>query len=361
MIRSEGIGIIGTGVWQAPPVCNDELEVRVRPVRDPFKSVVDVDEDGQVHASGLVFPAAQYPRTLEAMRRVRLDPFRGTRHRRHFPEELLISDAEADVARQALDDAGIPASRIGAVLVFSFHPDVMQPRNAVLVAHKLGIVNALVVNTDTACSSSLSQLGLADSLVSSGAADYVLCVQSSPYSWLNDDDSAVQEGDLATAFVVGGKAGSRHAQASRADGENFRAITLHHTVRDGRAEAGERQREYRFEWDKAQQHRVHGSLGSYARIVVSEALATMGWDRAEVDVFIPQQSAAWIPVYLSEHLGFTEKQTFHTFEEYCNCNSPGLTASWWEAAKAGRIEPGTKVLIFAAGAGHSYIASAVQW
>ena len=134
------IGILGTGLWQGPVITNEQIGVKPRSrVLDPHYGT---SADRPVVVSGLTLSPDQYPRTIEAVRRCYGDPYRGSLRRRLMPAGLSVSDAEAEAGRHALADARLGPGDIGAVLVHSFLPDHLHPRNPALIAHKLGIQKA---------------------------------------------------------------------------------------------------------------------------------------------------------------------------------------------------------------------------
>ncbi len=137
------IGILGMGLWEGEVVTNDHYGDRYlkgAPIKDPYRG--RRSEDGTVRIAGMEFTKEKHPRVLAALERSFQDPYRGTQRRRYFPRDLKVSDAETEAARNAIADAGLTPDDIDAVLVQSFLPDELQPKNAALIAHNLGIRRA---------------------------------------------------------------------------------------------------------------------------------------------------------------------------------------------------------------------------
>lgn len=361
------VGILGTGVWQAPPVGNERYErfaAAAGAVRDPFKG--KRSDDGTIHIAGLELTRARYPRTLAAVERAFADPYRGARRRRFFPDDMRVSEAEVAAAKSALAAARLGAWDVDVVLTHSFLPDELTPKNAARVAFELGIGAAAAWELDSVCNSAVSQMTTAAALVSAGIARNVLCTQSCAYSRVTDPHTAstVQEADLAAAFVVGKREGSKMAFAWRTDGRLHDATLLKWD-----APTGDRGRRY---WERSReqllirfdaelQPQVMGDLQRYAPIVVQEALARADMKLEEVDVFISHQPMAWYPEFIEETLGLRAGAMVHTFEEFANVNSPSLTASLQHALALGRIARGARVLFFGPAAGYTYGAAALRW
>src|SRR5690349_1426181 len=190
-MRISDIGILGTGLWDGEVITNEQFGLefaKAAAVKDPYLG--RRTDDGTIRIAGMEFTPERYPRTLAALERCFGDPYRGTRRRRYFPSHLKVSDAETEAARNAMADAGVTAAQIDAVLVQSFLPDVVQPKNAALVAHNLEIRHAPAWEVDSICNSSLTHFAVGASLITSGFAEHVLCVQSTAYSRVSDPGSS---------------------------------------------------------------------------------------------------------------------------------------------------------------------------
>ncbi len=360
------VGVLGTGLWESVPIGNERFAhlARGAEVKDPFRGARG--DDGVVRIAGMEFSPDRDPKTIAAIERAFADPYRGARRRRYFPHDMRTSDAEADAARAALRDAGLEPDQIGAVIVQSFLPDELSPKNSALVAHKLGITRALSCEVDSICNSVITQMLVASSLVASGAAKHVLCVQSCAYSRVTDPgaSSTVQEGDGAGAFVIGPSPGTTMCFSTRTDGRLHAAIGL-----EWRAPSGSEGRRY---WERAQeqllirfdpalQAQVMGELRSYAKTVCSEALERAELRVEDLDLFVSHQPMSWYTAFIEESLGLREGVAFDTFEEYGSVNSVSISASLHHARRAGRVGAGRRVLMFGPAAGYTYAAVAIRW
>jgi len=360
------VQVIGTGLWEGEPIHNTDVPSLGAPktTRDPFKG--KPDEHGVVRIAGMAFDSSRYARTIAAIGRAFDDPFRGTKRRRFFPRSLRVSDAEAEAGRAALADAGVAAEDVDAVLVQSFVPDEIQPKNASLVAEALGIRRAFAWGVDSVCNSVLSQMNVGASLIVSGQAETVLCVVSTAYSRVADPglSATVQEGDMAGAMVLARRPGKRMDFSWRTDGRLHAAIRLAWDVpTDAPArrwwEPSQEQLVIRFSPELQQQ--VMGELTVQMTALSHEALARGEMALDEVDVVLSHQPMSWYGELMADTLGLKDDVVFHTFEEYANINSASLAASLHHARKAGRIRDGSNVLFFCPAAGYVFGAAAVRW
>ncbi|WP_394822419.1 3-oxoacyl-ACP synthase III family protein [Pendulispora albinea] len=361
-----GMGVLGVAIFSGDVVTNDAFPASLQTARaaDPFRG--RRSPDGTIRIAGMEFSHPKWSRTIRALERAFEDPFRGTRRRRYFPPGMLSSDAEAEAGRRAIEGAGLTRDRIDALLVQSFLPDEIQPQNAALVAHKLGLSNLPSWGVDSICNSPIAQLQVACALVASGQAEHVLCVHSAAYSRVQDPGSSCtfQDADMAAAFVVGPSPGSRIDCAWRTDGRLHAAIRLHWAVpqNEGVRRYWQPSRErLMVGWDEALQAQVMGELEGYTVTVCGEALARANMKIDDIDVFISHHPNAWFGAFMADALGLRDGIVFDTFEEYAVINSATLTSSIYEALRARRIERGSRVLLFGPGAGYTYGAAAMVW
>jgi 3-oxoacyl-[acyl-carrier-protein] synthase-3 len=361
-----GIGILGTGLWDGPVIGNDAFPAVMReaPPIDPYKG--RRDDDGTLHIAGLALHPDRHARTLAALEKGFRDPFRGTRRRRAIPDAMPMSDAEAEAARHALAAASLSADDIDVLLVQSFLPDRLQPRNAALVADKIGLRHGAAWEVDSICNSAVSQLQVAASLVASGQARHVLCTQSVAYSRVRDPgvSASFQEGDMASAFVVGSSSTSELQFAWQTDGSLHEAIRL-----DWDAPTGAAPRRYWeqprerivIRWRDDLQRQVMSQVEGKARALVNDVLARAGTRIDEIDCFVTHQPMNWFVAFMEDVLGLRDGVAVSTFEEYANINSASVTASLHHAVVQRGLRRGARVLIFCPGAGYTYGAAVVRW
>jgi 3-oxoacyl-[acyl-carrier-protein] synthase-3 len=361
-----GIGVLGLGLWDGPIVTNDAFPEVMRsavPI-DPYKG--KRGDDGVIHIAGLELRPDTHPRTIAALKRGFNDPFRGSVRRRILPPDLPMSHAEADAGRAALAHAGMDASDIDIVLVQSFLPDQLQPRNAALVANHLGITQAAAWEVDSICNSSVSQLHVAASLVAAGQARHVLCTQSVAYSRVRDPgvSASFQEGDLASAFVVGPSPDSEITFAWETDGSLHDAIRLAWDAPTGSSprryweQAPER---LVIRWQDDLQQKVMGEVGQHAKKVCDQALGRAGVRLEEIDVFVTHHPMNWFVAFMEDTLGLKDGISVSTFEDYASVNSACVPASLQRAVLDGRVERGSRVLVFCPGAGYTFGAAVLRW
>lgn len=132
-------------------------------------------------------------RTGISERRILKDPGKGT------------SYMAEKAAREALEDAGIDASEIDAIIVGTVTPDYMFPATAALVQKRIGAENAFAFDLSAACSGFLYALSNGSMMIESGRAKKVLVIGADKMSAIvdfTDRTTCILFGDGAGAVVL---------------------------------------------------------------------------------------------------------------------------------------------------------------
>ena len=120
------------------------------------------------------------------------------------PDESVIDMAE-HAARDAIQAAGVPADRIGAVVMATVTHPWQTPAAAPILADRLGLRSA-AFDIGAACAGYCHGIALADGMVRGGTAEFVLVIgveKLSDFTDFHDRGTAFIFGDGAGAAVVG--------------------------------------------------------------------------------------------------------------------------------------------------------------
>lgn len=126
-------------------------------------------------------------------RRILKDPDKGT------------SYMAVHAAQEALDDAGVDAEEIDAIIVATVTPDYMFPATAALVQKRIGAKNAYAFDLSAACSGFLYALSNATMMIESGRAKKVVVIGADKMSAIvdfKDRTTCILFGDGAGAVVL---------------------------------------------------------------------------------------------------------------------------------------------------------------
>ena len=132
-------------------------------------------------------------RTGISERRILKDPEKATSH--------MATHAAAD----ALENAGVDASEIDAIIVATVTPDYMFPATAGLVQRRIGATKAFAFDLSAACSGFLYALTTGGNMIESGRAEKVLVIGADKMSSIidfSDRTTCILFGDAAGAVVL---------------------------------------------------------------------------------------------------------------------------------------------------------------
>ncbi|MGO2659376.1 beta-ketoacyl-ACP synthase III [Mycetocola reblochoni] len=120
--------------------------------------------------------------------------------------EVHAVDLATTASLEAIERSGIPAERIGAVIVATISNTVQTPSMAALLADRVGANPAAAYDISAACAGYTYGIAQADALVRAGVAEYVLVVGAEKLSDIIDPTDRTISfllGDGAGAAVVG--------------------------------------------------------------------------------------------------------------------------------------------------------------
>ncbi|MDZ7720895.1 MAG: beta-ketoacyl-ACP synthase III [Balneolaceae bacterium] len=120
------------------------------------------------------------------------------------PEKATSFMAEK-AALEALEDAGVDATEIDAIIVATVTPDYMFPATAALVQKRIGAENAYGFDLSAACSGFLFALSNGSMMIESGRAKKVLVIGADKMSAIvdfTDRSTCILFGDAAGAVVL---------------------------------------------------------------------------------------------------------------------------------------------------------------
>ncbi|MDX5895315.1 3-oxoacyl-ACP synthase III family protein [Rubrobacter radiotolerans] len=131
----------------------------------------------------------------------------GIRQRRFLEPEENTSDMCVKAARQALENAGVSAGELDALIVSTFTFDQLLPSTALIVKEALGADRAVPLDINqAACAGGVYGLWLGSHLLQNERASYVLVIGAECLSRVTDPrDRATRVffGDAAGAAVLG--------------------------------------------------------------------------------------------------------------------------------------------------------------
>src|SRR3989338_8864009 len=92
----------------------------------------------------------------------------GIKQRRLAGPGTATSDIAALAAKEALEDAKMPAEQLELLIIATVTPDMQFPSTACLVQAKIGATNAAAFDISAACSGFIYAISVAEAMIKSG-------------------------------------------------------------------------------------------------------------------------------------------------------------------------------------------------
>jgi 3-oxoacyl-[acyl-carrier-protein] synthase-3 len=227
---------------------------------------------------------------------------------------------------------------------------------------KLGAVNAASMDVNTACTSFLYGLSAASAMVRTGAVRNALVIGVeviSPYMDWNNRNVAVLFGDGCAAVVLqpsekeegllgeqlGCYAEARQILRVRGAGGVYtnRGARLGNTLWD-------------FDGGEIFKKAVKGMA-----LASQKVLAKCGLAPEQIDLVVPHQANLRIIESVARHAGLPMEKVFLTVQQYGNMSAATVPVALVDAVEAGRVKPGSTVLMPGFGGGLTLCSHLVRW
>jgi 3-oxoacyl-[acyl-carrier-protein] synthase-3 len=286
----------------------------------------------------------------------------GIATRRFAADDQVTSDLAADAGRRALDAAGIAAEQVDLIVLGTLSPDTPIPSTAVWVQRKLGI-SCPAFDVNAACAGFSFAMSTATAFVESGAAETVLVIGAEVLSRVLDMT------DRGTCILFGDGAGALVLRPSDEPGVIGSVLGA-----DGTAAeiliipAGGTLRPASVETVSARDHTIRmNGREVFKRAVVemagacAELLEKSGYTADDVDVLIPHQANARIMIAVADRLGITGDRAVVDVADVGNTSAASIPIALDRAWRAGRVRPGSLVLLTSFGAGLAWGANLLRW
>ncbi len=284
---------------------------------------------------------------------------------RHVAEPKQASaDMATRAARAALASADISPSQLGLIIVATSTPDYLFPATACLVQNALGADNAGAFDLGAGCSGFAYALVVADRFIRSGAYRYILVIgvetSSRVVDW-RDKNTCPYFGDGAGAVVLTGSesAGGLLSFSLSADGSGGELLML--PGGGSRNPMSQEVLERGWQYGRMDGRGVfrYGlrAMTALARDALRKARLTID----DIDLFIPHQNNTTLIQQVAERLRVPLEKVFVNVARYANISAAALPVSLCDAIQAGRVQPGSRLLIAVSGAGLTCASLVWQW
>ena len=270
-------------------------------------------------------------------------------------DETTASMAAA-AARQALEQAGVNAEDVDAIIVATSTPDQVFPAVATQVQALLGITKGFGFDISAACSGFVYALASANSFIQSGLAKKVLVIGSEVFSRLLDWN------DRTTCVLFGDGAGAVLLEAGAEEGEGVLSTHLHSDGRsgdilyvDGAVGCAGTTQHLKMLGREVFRHAVVKLSQA-----VDEALEANNLTGQDIQWLVPHQANLRIIDGMAKKLALPADRVVVTVDRHANTSAASIPLALNEAVRDGRIQKGDLVLMEALGGGLTWGSALVR-
>ena len=280
--------------------------------------------------------------------------------------EMATSDLATSAAKIALENRGVNADDLDAIIVCTVTPDMMFPSTACLVQNNLGARHAWGFDLIAACSGFIYGINTAANLVMSGRNRRVLVIGADTMTRIlnyKDRTTCVLFGDGAGAVLI----------EPAGEGEDLGFIDFMGEI-DGAGgqflnmPAGGSRRPASHETVDQNMHYVHQEGAQVFKYAVTKMqeysraiLERNGFTGADLAVLVPHQANMRIIQASADKLGLPAEKVVLNIGKYGNTTAGTIPLATRDAITEGRLKKGDLVLFAAVGAGYTVGTSLWRW
>ncbi|MCG7574634.1 ketoacyl-ACP synthase III [Phaeobacter sp. CNT1-3] len=281
---------------------------------------------------------------------------------RHFAAEgEFTSDLAVKAAQAALDNAGLQADDIDAIVLATSTPDLTFPSVATMVQQKLGMTRGFGFDVQAVCAGFVYALTTANALVVSGQAKRVMVIGAETFSRIMDWE------DRSTCVLFGDGAGALILEAAEGTGEGsdrgILAADLNSDGRykdmlyvDGGVSTTGTSGKLRMQGNALFRQAVE-RLTATARA----AMAQVNLKDEDIDWIVPHQANIRIIQGTAKKMGLSMDNVIVTLQDQGNTSAASIPLALSVGVQDGRIKEGDLLVTEAIGGGLAWGSVVLRW
>jgi 3-oxoacyl-[acyl-carrier-protein] synthase-3 len=281
--------------------------------------------------------------------------------RRHFAAEgQTTSDLAINAANAALEDAGIKADDVDAIVLATSTADLTFPSAATMVQAGLGMTRGFAFDIQAVCAGFVFALTNANALILSGQAKRVLVIGAETFSRIMDWE------DRGTCVLFGDGAGALVLEAQDGTGSNEdRGVLSTDLNSDGRhrdilyVDGGVSTHStgyLRMQGKEVFRHAVE-KLAATA----NTALDKIGMGTEQVNWIVPHQANIRIIKGTAKKMGLPMENVVVTVQDHGNTSAASIPLALSVGKQRGQIRQGDVIVTEAIGGGLAWGAVVLRW
>ena len=282
--------------------------------------------------------------------------------RRHFAaDDQRTSDLGILAGRAALENAGLDANEIDAVIVATSTPDLTFPSVATMVQAGLGMRQGFAYDIQAVCAGFVYALANADAMIRAGLAERILVIGAETFSRImdwSDRGTCVRFGDGAGAVVLEAAelAGSVEDRGILATDLNSDGKYRDLLYVDGGVASTGTAGHLRMQGNLVFRHAVEKLADTAHR-----ALDKAGLAPENVDWLVPHQANLRIIEATAKRMHLPMEKVVLTVADHGNTSAASIPLALSVANSQGRLQPGQVIVAEAIGGGLAWGSVVLSW
>ena len=280
---------------------------------------------------------------------------------RHFAADGQgTSDLAARAAKAALENAGLEANDLDAIVLATSTADLTFPSAATMVQNEIGMTRGFAFDVQAVCAGFVYALSNANALIVSGQAKRVMVIGAETFSRIMDWT------DRGTCVLFGDGAGALILEAQENTGKTTdRGILSVDLNSDGRHRdilyvdggvATQSTGFLRMQGKEVFRHAVE-KLAATAETALEKA----GLTSDDVDWIVPHQANLRIIKATATKMGLPMEKVIVTVQDHGNTSAASIPLAMSVGVSKGQIKPGDLIVTEAIGGGLAWGAAALRW
>ncbi len=270
-------------------------------------------------------------------------------------ESETTATLATEASLRAIAAAGIGAEQIDLIILATATPDQTFPASATLVQAALGINDCTAFDVAAVCSGFLYALGVANSMIISGAATTALVIGAETFSRIldwEDRTTCVLFGDGAGAIILQATTQARGILACKlhADGRHNALLYV-----DGGPSTTQTVGKLRMRGSEVFRHAVTNLAA-----VMGEVMTAAKLKIDDIDWVVPHQANRRILEATARKLNLAPDKVIITINKHANTSAASVPLALDVAVRDGRIKPDDVVVLEAMGGGFTWGAAIMR-
>ena len=281
--------------------------------------------------------------------------------RRHFAAENQTTSQLAALATvSALEDAGLTADQLDAIVVATSTPDLTFPSAASMVQAELGMTQGFAFDVQAVCAGFVYGLANANALIVSGQAQRVAVIGAETFSRLmdwTDRSTCVLFGDGAGTLILEAREGRGDSQDQGVLSTDLKSDGRHKDLLyvDGGVSTGTTGY-LRMQGNQVFRHAVE-KLAATAVAAMDKA----GVAASDIDWIVPHQANIRIIQGTAKKMGLPMEKVIVTVQDHGNTSAASIPLALSVGKARGQIKPGDLLVTEAIGGGLAWGAVVLRW